>query len=119
MTEGRYVVSISKTSCLFLKLYILRENSYVSGPILLRPKEIDGLLVPPGKAYIYTTVYWLAGLSCACPGNVVQVRSSIGISVLWLSWMVIFQTLVGCHDFLTLGKSLITSKHQNMTLAVD
>ena len=29
------------------------------------------------------------------------------ISCLWLSWMVIFKALVGCHDVLILGKSPI------------
>ena len=34
------------------------------------------------------------------------------ISLLWLSWMVIFQKLVGCHVILLLGKSLIKRRQR-------
>ena len=49
-----------------------------------------------------------------------QVKPSIRISLLCLSWIVIFQALVGCHDILILGKSPVKwRQHPNMTLAVD
>ena len=39
---------------------------------------------------------------------------------LWLSWMVIFEALVGCHDILTLGKSPIKWRQcPDMTFAFD
>ena len=49
-----------------------------------------------------------------------QVKPSICISLLGLSWIVIFQALVGCDDILILGKSPVKwRQHPNMTLAVD
>ena len=41
------------------------------------------------------------------------------ISLLWLSWMVIYQTLVGCNAILTENKSQKWRQRPNMTLAVD
>ena len=39
---------------------------------------------------------------------------------LWLSWMVILEALVGCHDILTLGKSPIKWRQcPDMTFAFD
>ena len=52
----------------------------------------------------------------------VQVKPSIRtcISRLWLSWMVIFQALVGCHDILILDRSPIKWRQRpDKTLAVD
>ena len=38
----------------------------------------------------------------------------------WLSWMVIFQALVGCHDILILSNSPIQLRQRpDMTLSVD
>ena len=38
----------------------------------------------------------------------------------WLTWVVIFEALFGCHDILILGKSPIKWKqHPGMTIAVD
>ena len=48
------------------------------GTRLFGPKEIDGLLVPPGKAYTHLTDN--LNLVCACPGKVFQVKSSKRIS---------------------------------------
>ena len=42
------------------------------------------------------------------------------LCLLWLSWKVIFQAIVGCHGILILGKSLIKWRQRpDMTLAVD
>ena len=44
----------------------------------------------------------------------------IHVSLFFLGWMVIFHALVGCHDILILGKSLVKWRQRpNMTLAVD
>ena len=49
----------------------------------------------------------------------VQVKPLIHISLLWLSWMVIFQALVRCHGIPILGKSPIKWRQRpDMTLAV-
>ena len=54
------------------------------------------------------------------PGKVVQVKPFIHVSILWLTWMVIVQALIGCHDILILGKSPINWRQRpDMTLAVD
>ena len=51
----------------------------------------------------------------------VQVKSSIRISRIWLnSSVVIFVALVGCHDILILGKNPIKWRQRSdMTIAVD
>ena len=87
------------------------------GSCPLGPK--DGLLVPPGKAYMLLTNHLITGQPLAqvsaCPENVAEVKPSIH------GWVVIlFEALFGCHDILILGKSPIKwRQHSNMTLAVD
>ena len=50
----------------------------------------------------------------------VKPKPFIRISLLWLSWVVIFQALAGCHDNLILGKSPLKWRHRpDKTLAVD
>ena len=64
-----------------------------SAPSPMRPKEIDGLLVPPGKAYMLLAghlITYCSGLS-ACPGKVVSSQNIHTYKpFFWLSWMVIF-----------------------------
>ena len=66
-------------------------------------KVIAGLLVPPGKSY--TLANWLlvnrSGLSLPRKSGASQTVHTYKR----LSWMVVFQTLVGCHDILILAKS--------------
>ena len=71
------------------------------GASLFGPKEINWLPLPPDKASTVMTDYLLTGLSCL--GKVVQVESYIH-KPKWLSWVVIFEALFGCHDILILGK---------------
>ena len=63
-----------------------RLNYEKTIPRPLGPKEIDGLLVP-----------------LACPGKGVQVKPSIHNKLYWLTWVVIFEALFGCHDILVFG----------------
>ena len=52
--------------------------------------------------------------------KVVQAKPFIRIRLLKLSWMVIFQALVGCHDILIVGKSPTKWKQRpDKTVAVD
>ena len=92
------------------------------GPRPLGPKEIDGLLVSPGKASLLLTDHLITGYllrSELAQEKWFQVKPSIPISLFGLvGW--IFQALVGCHDILILGKSPIKwRQHPGMTLAVD
>ena len=92
------------------------------GPRPLGPKEIDGLLVSPGKASLLLTDHLITGYplrSELALEKWFQVKPSIPISLSGLvRW--IFQALVGCHDILSLGKSPIKwRKCPDMTLAVD
>ena len=57
----------------------------------LVPKEIDGLLVPPGKAYMLLTGHLITGLP---PAQESGFKSILMYKPLWLTWMVIFQALV-------------------------
>ena len=53
-------------------------------------------------------------------GEVVQVKPSVRIIILCLSWMVMSEALVGCHDILISGKSPIKWRQRpDMTIAVD
>ena len=66
---------------------------------VMDPKEIDRLLMPPGKAIHYSALR----------------KSGSSQTILYIEymplWMVILQALVGCHDILNdtliLGKSLL------------
>ena len=85
----------------------------------LGPKEIDGLLVSPGKASLLLTDHLITGYplrSELAQEKWFQVKP---ISLFGLvGW--IFQALVGCHDILILGKSPIKWRlRPDMTLAVD
>ena len=85
------------------------------GPRPLGPKEIDGLLVSPGKASLLLTDHLITGYplrSELAQEKWFQVKPSIPISLFGLvGW--IFQALVGC-------KSPIKwRQHPDMTLAVD
>ena len=87
----------------------------------LVPKEIDGLLVHPGKGYTLLTDHLITGYPLRSePAQEEWFVKFIGIRLLWLSWKVIFEALVGCHDILILGKSPIKWRQcPNMTIAVD
>ena len=82
------------------------------GPHPLEPKEIDGVLVPPSKAY--TPDYRLtSGLSL--PREEVQVKPFILVNLIDLvGW------LFGCHDILMLSRSPIEWRQSpKMIIAVD
>ena len=86
------------------------------------PKEIDGLLVSPGKASSLLTDHLITGYplrSELAQEKWFQDKPSIPISLFGLvGW--IFQALVGCHDILILDKSPIKWRQRpDMTLAVD
>ena len=79
------------------------------GPRPWGPKEIDGLLVSPGKAFSLMTDHLITGYplrSELAQEKWFQVKPSIPISLFGLvGW--IFQALVECHDILISVKSPI------------
>ena len=74
------------------------------GPCPLGPKEIDGLLVPSGRAYMLVNSF---GLSL--PRKSGSSQTIHAYKPLWLTWVAIFEALIGviCHDILILGKNPI------------
>ena len=71
---------------------------------------MGGLLVLPGKVYQLRTDHLITGLTAqvsASPGKVVQVNSSLQISLIGLVGWLYFQANLWCHDILMSCKSLI------------
>ena len=107
------------------KIYLIQP---LLGPRPLGPKEIDGLLVSPGKASSLLTDHLITGYplrSERAQEKWFQVKPSTPISLSTpispfglVGW--IFQALVGCHDILIFGKSPIKWRQRpDMTSAVD
>ena len=94
----------------------LRVVRWEHGPRPLGPKEIDGLLVPPGKASLLLLLVNSSGLS-------LPRKSGSGQTVhtykpCWFSWVVMFEALFGCHDVLFWGKSPIKWRQRpDMTIS--
>ena len=83
-------------------------------PPPLVPKEIDGLLVPPGKASLLLTDR--SGLSL--PRKSGSCQTIYTYMACWFGWVIIFEALFGCHGSLTSGKSSIKwGQHPDMTIS--
>ena len=86
----------------------------------LGPKVIDGLLVPPGKAYNTLLTDHLRSE----PVQVKWFKSDhpyyyYTYGPFWLTWVVIFETQFGCYGVLILSKSSIKWKQRpDMIIAV-
>ena len=77
-------------------------------PAQLGSKQIDGLLVPPGKASSLLTdhliTYWLTAHRKSGSGQTIHIYN---YRLCRYSWVVIFEVHFGCHDVLILGESPI------------
>ena len=95
MTENLLtgMLNLDTNTQLIVTVRLVRWNM---GPHPLGPKEIDGLLVPQCKASMLLTDTWLT-LDTA------QEKWFKSNMPYWLSWVVIFEALFGCHDILILG----------------
>ena len=71
--------------------------------------EIDGLLVPPGKASNPLTIHLITGqLLMSEPAQEKWFSQTVHTyKPYWLSWTVINESHFECHDILMLGKSPI------------
>ena len=62
------------------------------GPRLLRAKEINGLLVPPGKAYKLLTDHLITGhrSGFSMPRKCGSIQTPHTSKPVWFTWMVMF-----------------------------
>ena len=67
------------------------------------PEEIDGLLVPPGKAYMLLSGPAQEKWFLVKPSQEKWFLIKPSIHIYWLSWVVIFESLFECHGVLNFG----------------
>ena len=100
-----------------MKIKYLQNKDYKWAPRPLGPKEIDGLLVPSGKAYTLLTDHLITGYhpGLSLPRKGVPVKPSIHISLCGLLRWLYFKHLL---DVMTSSFWVSLIKLPGMTLAV-